>query len=118
MMKSAIAALVSSVLVCGCATRPAATDAEKTLAMQDFVACSYETAKRLDDGMSDAATIALAVEPNCRSQFQKTKDLQAQAMNLETSRMFNAKADEAELGLVTEIVLKVRRDTRNAGRSN
>ncbi len=117
-MKTAIAALVFSVLVCGCATRPAATDAEKTSAMQDFVACSYETAKRLDDGMSDASTIALAVEPNCRSQFQRTKDLQAQAMNPEAARMFNAKADDAELGLVTQIVLKERRNIRNAGQSN
>ncbi len=44
-------------------------------AVNAYSACLTEAARGLDDHISDAATIASAVEPSCQKQFQAWKDI-------------------------------------------
>lgn len=67
------ALLVTAVLlfVSGCASGPPpASDAEKNEAIKAHFLCLVNAAAKMDDHRSDAATIAIAIEPMCAREFE------------------------------------------------
>lgn len=51
-----------------------ATNAQKQAAADAYTACLTAAARRMDDHISDAATIATAIQPGCFSQFGAWKE--------------------------------------------
>jgi len=51
-----------------------ATNAQKQAAADAYTACLTGAARRMDDHISDAATIAVAIQPGCFSQFGAWKE--------------------------------------------
>lgn len=54
---------------------PMATDAEKRQAQHDFVKCAMGHEAEVDDGISDASTIALALTNRCISEYTAETDI-------------------------------------------
>jgi hypothetical protein len=85
-----LAACLFALAVVGCATKPPeATDQERTDATRAFIACVHAAAVKLDDGKSDASTIALATRPSCAAEFARVTDTYARGMNPDESNMYH-----------------------------
>lgn len=94
----------------GCAT--ASSEDEKTAAIQAYVACMRAAANQLDDGISDAASIGLAVRGQCAS--AELRELQAwtAGMTYAGRESFRIKADAKRLQDATAVVLQERQKRR------
>ncbi|WP_141755083.1 hypothetical protein [Burkholderia plantarii] len=85
MRNLAILGLAAAIALSGCATRHRhgmthATD-EQVKAAQDFyIQCVKENTLRLDDGKSDARTVAIAIASECSSQYRTMSTLAASQM--------------------------------------
>lgn len=104
-------ALVSlAVLVGACSTPiPPASDGEKSAALQAFQQCLLQKAREMDDGRSDATTVALAIRPYCRSYYTRWLGLSLQdsspAVQQQTYRQF----ENRDIQSAREIVMMGRR---------
>jgi len=86
-----------------------ATDQEKTAAMNTYIACVHNAAHKIDDGRSDAASVALAIEPLCAGEFQRSVEASEQGMSPYARRMFEEGVQPVQLQLGTTAVLDERR---------
>jgi hypothetical protein len=68
----------------------------------------------MDDGKSDAATIAIAIKPICAGEFAHYVQMAGQALNPEARRMFEDKIQVRQIETATVAVL----DERAHGRPN
>lgn len=71
-------AAFSLCLLQACASKPlpvAATDAERRQAQHDFFKCAIVHETEVDDGVSDATTIALALTDRCIRQYAAETDI-------------------------------------------
>ncbi|SRR5258707_8329275 len=108
-----VAAPCFALAVVGCATRPPeATDQERTEALQSVTACLHAAAIKLDDGRSEASTIALGLRPSCAAEFARSRDVYAQSMNPSAAQLFHRTDDQAFMQLATAAVLDERAKRR------
>ena len=84
----------------GCVTSPdpAASDREKTDALQVYVACLHREATQIDDSKSDALTVALALKSLCTGEFEQSIRISGQGMNPTGRRMFETQIREHQTG--------------------
>jgi hypothetical protein len=93
-------------LLAGCAT---ATDAEKRTALNTWHDCVASTVARLDDGKSDAATVAYGVAPACAEFYRVFTEAMISGMITEGGQAFmRDKARSEELRMITAEVLRQR----------
>jgi hypothetical protein len=85
-----------------------ATDAEKDAALQAYVTCLKRAARQLDDGKSDAATVALAIQSRCAVEFDYSLDVFGQGMPLDAQVNFRQQSRERQLEISTQVVLTER----------
>jgi hypothetical protein len=57
---------------------PPATESEKSDAGKAYIACLHKAARRMDDGKSDAMSVALAIKPICAAEFRTLLKLHVQ----------------------------------------
>lgn len=83
----------------------------KDPATQAWLACMIMNARSLDDGISDAQTIAGAVAPACESYWRVVRGQMIKAQpSREQSAMFVA-TEGVDVRMALNVVLTVRKDT-------
>jgi hypothetical protein len=85
--------------------------AEERAVFSSYRACLFDAARRLDDGKSDALTIAAAVVPACGAEREKAQALYGRGLPLPAQIRYRQQLrdhPEADLELATGIVLEVR----------
>lgn len=86
---------------------PRASEAEIDAAMSDYVSCLDKAAEELDDGKSDVASIALAIEPMCAEQFSRATETYGRGMD-PTDVLYRDIVQGRQMQLATNAVLNVR----------
>jgi outer membrane murein-binding lipoprotein Lpp len=114
-----IGALVfSSFFVSGCATRsvavhePRATKAEIDAAMHKYVACIARTVPTLDDGISDASTVAAAAFASCHQAWSVMEATEIRGENKAFVSAYLRTMQNHELAFPTTVVLSMRAKER------
>jgi hypothetical protein len=108
-----IAACAFALAVVGCTTEPPkATEQERKEATEPFIICLHAAIARLDDGKSDAQSIALAARPSCAAEFARATDTYARGLNPAATVKFHRYDDETYMGLATAAVLDERAKRR------
>lgn len=93
-----------------CASRPPpATQEEIRQANQQYASCLHRAAVDLDDGASDAASVAPAVRDYCAPEYQRLVDLQSQDMKPAAKKTFTQEAQASQLDDATAAVQQERR---------
>ena len=101
-----IAACALVLMLAGCVARPPqATDQERTEALTALEACLHAAARKLDDGRSEASTIALGLRPSCAAEFARSRDVFARHLSPAASQMYHRTDDEAFIQVATAAVL-------------
>lgn len=90
-----------------------ASAAEKKAAMDTYMRCLYKNAHEMDDGRSDARTVAIAVRGVCRNFYMQVQEVYAQGENAQVRRAFYERSANDDLSDATVAVLKIR---ANAGK--
>jgi hypothetical protein len=72
----------------------------------------HAAAIKLDDGRSEASTIALGLRPSCADEFARSRDLYAQSLNPAAAQIFHRTDDQAFVQLATAAVLEERTKRR------
>jgi hypothetical protein len=90
--------------------QPPATEKEKRDALFAYFSCLDAAAREMDDGRSDASTIALAIKSLCASQFARTVELEGGGLNPAARRLFESKVQDSQLEMATQAVLAGRAD--------
>lgn len=104
-----IAACALAWVLVGCITRPpAATEQDRDAALLALNACLDAAAKKLDDGTSEASTIALGIRPACAAEFAHSRDVYASSLNPAAAQMFHRTDDQAFIQVATAAVLNER----------
>jgi PBP1b-binding outer membrane lipoprotein LpoB len=105
----------SAILFAGCTPapveqRPSASQQEIDAVQRNYAACLTSAAQKLDDGISDAATIARAMVPECHAEFMQYAELFARPMNPNARSIYwqEVSTGSVELDKATGIVLKWR----------
>ena len=103
-------------LLTGCvAAVPAATEQEKTDALRAYISCLHNAARKMDDGKSDAVTIAIGIKSICAGEFARSVRITAQGKNPQVQRMIAERLEGHQIEIATTAVL----DERKAqGKSN
>jgi hypothetical protein len=86
-----------------------ATEQEKSDAMGAYISCLHSAARKIDDGKSDAMSVALALKPLCVAEFRKSITTHSQGMNPEARRMFEDRIEARQLAFCTTVVLEERK---------
>ncbi len=92
--------------------QPPATEKEKRDAYFAYFSCLDAAASEMDDGRSDASTIALGVKSLCASQFAPTVELERRSLNPAARRWFESKVQNSQLEMATRAVLPGRANKR------
>jgi hypothetical protein len=91
-----------------------ASKAEMQSASTEWSKCIWEAVARLDDGISDAASIANGVVPECAASYQRLVTLALQGMTTPKAQTyFRDTYREMEPKLATSAVLKYRASRRS-----
>jgi hypothetical protein len=90
--------------------QPPATEKEKRDAFFAYFSCLDAAAREMDDGRSDASTIALGIKSLCASQFARTVELEGGRLNPAARRLFESKVQDSQLEMATQAVLAGRAD--------
>jgi hypothetical protein len=77
------------------------------------MSCLFANARKIDDGRSDASTIALALRPSCAAEYARSRDVYGRELNPEARRMFDREEDAQFLQLATKVVLVERAKSQN-----
>jgi hypothetical protein len=77
--------------------------------MQLYMSCLHSAALKMDDGKSDAASVALAIEPLCAKEFENSISIYGQGMNPEAQAMFENNVQGRQMELATMAVLDERK---------
>jgi hypothetical protein len=109
-----IATFAVASMLAGCvANPPPATDQERTDAMLALNACLEAAAKKLDDGTSEASTIALGLKTSCAAEFSRSIDAAASRLSNPAAReMFHRMDDQTFMQVATAAVLDERAKRR------
>ena len=103
--------LAAVCLIAGCADAPRPVDqAVLDQAERANVDCLVAAAASSDDGVSDAASIALGIMPLRSQEFQRAVTLRGSTLNLQARAMFMRKAEERQIGIAIGAVLRARAD--------
>jgi hypothetical protein len=90
--------------------QPPATEKEKRDAFFAYFSCLDAAAREMDDGRSDASTIALGIKSLCASQFARTVELEGRSLNPAARRLLESKVQDGQLEMATQAVLAGRAD--------
>ena len=82
---------------------------EKSDAMRAYISCLHSAPRKIDDGKSDAMSVALALKPLCVAEFTKSVKIQGQGMNPQARRMFEDRVAARQLEIGTTAVLEERK---------
>ena len=112
-MQRILCGLLCSLLI-GCATKPPeATEQEKQDANLAFLACLHAAVPALDDGVSDAGTVALALRPKCAAEFARASNAGASGGNPAAQAIFHRRYDDQLfMQTATMVVLDERKHRR------
>ena len=89
-----------------------AADPEKVAAHKDHHACLYRAARDLDDGRSDAATIARGIMPMCSTEWARIMASYARSMSGRAFAGFEANVSKTRIDDATRAVLVHRSSKR------
>ena len=101
----------------GAGTPPSAKDLAVQELTQSYLLCLTGEAEKLDDHVSDAATIATVVSQLCGTELQRIKDVVDRGQSARVSRMLDQHVDDMRQSLAVSAILKERQIAR-AGHSN
>lgn len=90
------------------AQEPLPASSGRSEAIQDHFDCLVEQTKRLDDGISDAATIGAAVASACQTTLSGVVEAESQGKSRQYRRMFAEELASGAESEATRIVLTVR----------
>jgi hypothetical protein len=90
----------------------AASEEAKTQAMNAYLACLHKAAPKMDDGKSDAMSVALAIKPLCAGEFARSVKLSGSDLAPYARNLFEKGAREKELELATMVVLDERKGAK------
>lgn len=111
-MKNGLTIAASLAILAGCAaqqvTQPAATEAEKRAAVAAYSNCLIPYAKRLDDGRSDAKTIAQAMRGACPKEIGAVYETASRGENNAVKEMMRQRFGSLQDDLALQVVLDVR----------
>jgi hypothetical protein len=93
----------------GCQSSQPASEAAKELATNAYVDCLYTAAAKMDDGTSDAMTVALAIKPLCASEFAQFVKLSGSHLSPYGQRIFEKLERNSQLEYGTAVVLNRRK---------
>lgn len=103
------ATLIVLLLLTACVTTgPPATDAERTQATKELIACYRKAAVELDDGISGAATIARVITSRCYRVTEQYNAVATKGANRRVAAMVKKGLLQSQQDLATEVVLKLR----------
>jgi len=71
-------------------------------------ACLHAAARKLDDGRSEASTIALGLRPLCAAEFVRSRDVFGRHLNPVARQMYDQKEQAAFIQIATAVVLDER----------
>jgi hypothetical protein len=101
--------LLATPLLTGCASASApATQQQKDEADVTYLVCMHKAARQLDDGKSDAASVALAIMPSCTSEFRNSLRVSNREMNPQARKMFESDIERRQIEIATKMVLEER----------
>ena len=95
-IKASTLALTLAGCLSGCAPEPSpppVTQQQERSANLAFIACLVAADRRLDDHISDASTIALALRPSCNAQFARAFELGARGLSPYGQELYDSHAD-------------------------
>jgi hypothetical protein len=101
-------------LLAGCQTTGELTPEQKAAAIAEGD-CFRRAAAALDDGTSDATTVAMGVLSACSSEMQKSETAMSAGHSLNYATNMSAILQRTDLESATEIVLLHRKETRGGG---
>ena len=108
MMRWDILLLVAAVLGGCAAEHPPATAEEKDIVSKNLEVCLFAADGKLDDGRSDASSVALALLGPCEDEFHAFEKVMFQQENLHVRALLAQNATERRLEMATHVVLEVR----------
>ncbi|WP_158816925.1 hypothetical protein [Methylocapsa sp. S129] len=102
-------AAILALIVAGCAAEPPpATQAEKDSSELALFTCLSSASKQLDDGRSDAGTVAIAVMGGCGREFVAVDEVQFRGLSLDMRARLASMAFDRRLKIATFAVLTTR----------
>jgi hypothetical protein len=108
-----IVACALALALAGCVTGPpAASVQERNDTLRTLNVCLDAAARKLDDGTSDASTIALGMRPACAGEYARSRDAYASDLNPAAARIFHRSDDQMFIQIATAAVLNERADRR------
>jgi hypothetical protein len=90
--------------------QPPATENEKRDTLLAYSSCLDAAAREMDDGRSDASTIALGIKSLCASQSARMVELEGRSLNPAARRLFESTLQDIQLEMATQAVLAGRAD--------
>jgi hypothetical protein len=116
-MKAIVTGLLMVLVMMACETVPQAqpaTDQEMDAAFKAMFDCLETFARKMDDGTSDASSVALGVQGMCRREFNRTIEVGERGLNPVARRTFEKKVQPENLlhENAVQMVLKVRKDRK------
>jgi hypothetical protein len=70
--------------------------------------CLRAAARKLDDGRSEASTIALGLRPSCAGEFARSRDVFGRNLNPTAREIYDQKDQAAFIQVATSVVLEER----------
>lgn len=111
-MKKSLTIATSVAILVGCAaqqvTQPGASDVEKRSAVAAYSNCLIPYAKNLDDGRSDAKTIAQAMRGACPRESAALYETSSRGENDAVKEMMRQRFGSLQDDLALKVVLDVR----------
>jgi hypothetical protein len=89
-------------MLTGCLSNPVSEEA-KQQAMKAYMDCLQAAAAKMDDGKSDAMTIAMAIKPLCAGEFGQSVKLSGSGLSPYARNLFEERVKASQLELVDRI---------------
>lgn len=102
--------IASLAALAACAgSAPPASKAEEQAADEAFYSCIETNAKAMDDGRSDASTVAAVVRSACKEQFGRSLAVSARALSPAAQQAFFRSMQGKDFEYAIRTVLRLRR---------
>jgi hypothetical protein len=98
-----LAAALTVAPLLGCAS---SSEQEKSELNQSYVSCLKDEARRVDKGVGDAATVALAIWPACSQEFARVRE--ALGIGAKARSELEVRFYLSDINFTTGIVLQAR----------